>query len=190
MDYLVLDIETCPVELDGYAELSEEQRKKLINPIDSRIVAIGVRYNSKTIVFQSTDEKAMLSEFWSELREIRKKKPATRIVGFNVKDFDLPVLVTRSFITETEIHPFKLNEVIDLREKLAAYKFGHTRGKLKEYGKFLGIELHEMDGSDVAQACIEKKFEKIKEYLGKDLEITDAMMKRLVKTRIVEIERW
>jgi uncharacterized protein YprB with RNaseH-like and TPR domain len=124
------------------------------------------------------------------LKQFRKAHPAGRIVGFNIKDFDLPFLVTRSFMHEVEIMPFKLSEIIDLREKLAAYKFGHIRGKLKEFGEALGIEILEKDGSWIAEACFKGEFKKIGEYLEKDLEITHAVMERLIKTRIVEIERW
>lgn len=190
MDFLVLDVETCPLKLDGYFELSEADQKKLLNPIDSRIVAIGLRHGSVLKVIMGEDEKKMLEEFWKEFAFFKKSSSQKRIVGFNVKDFDLPVLVTRSFLNDVEIVPFNLNEVIDLREKLAAYKWGPTRGKLKEYGKALNIELHEMEGSDVAKACLEKNFKKIKEYLEKDLEITQKILERAVKTRIIEIERW
>ncbi|MFH1664104.1 MAG: ribonuclease H-like domain-containing protein [archaeon] len=190
MEYIVLDTETCPIKLEGYLELSETERKKLINPIDSKLVAIGLRHNSRNIILQDENEKKMLEEFWKELAEIKKKKKETKIVGFNVKDFDLPVLVTRSFINNVVIEPFVLKDVIDLREKVSAFRYGQTRGKLKEFGEFMGIELHEMDGSQVAEECIKGNFEKIKEYLNKDLEITEKMLKRIIETRIIEIEKW
>lgn len=190
MDFLIVDVETCPIELEGYFDLPEAEQKKLINPIDSRIVAIGLKQGSVLKIIQDSDERKMLEAFWKEMAFFKKGTSQKRIVGFNVKDFDLPVLVTRSFLNDVEIVPFNLNEVIDLREKLSAYKWGPTRGKLKEYGKALGIELHEMDGGDVAKACIEKNFKKLKEYLEKDLEITQKILERAAKTKIIEIERW
>ena len=40
-DYFVIDIETCPLVLEDYELLDDESRLKLINPIDSKIIAIG-----------------------------------------------------------------------------------------------------------------------------------------------------
>lgn len=190
MEYVIIDTETCPVKLEGYLDLGETERKKLLNPIDSRLVAIGLRFNSKDLIIQSKDEKKMLEEFWKELEKIKKETKQAKIVGFNIKDFDLPFLVTRSFIHNVKITPFVLKDVIDLREKVSAFRYGATRGKLKEFGEFLGIELHEMDGSQVAEECIKGNFEKLKEYLNKDLEITEKMLKRIIETNIIEIERW
>ncbi len=190
MDFLILDVETCPLVLDGYFDLGEAEQKKLINPVDSRIVAIGLKQGSVLKVIMDLDEKRMLEAFWKEVAFFKKGTSQKRIVGFNLKEFDLPVLVTRSFLNDVEIEPFNLKEVVDLREKLSAYKWGPTRGKLKEYGKALNVELHEMEGSDVAKACVEGKFDKIKQYLEKDLEITAKILERAVKTRIIEIERW
>jgi len=191
MDFLILDVETCPIEMEGYFGLSEAEQKKLINPVDSRIVAIGLKQGSVLKVIQDLDEKKMLEAFWKEVSFFKKGASGQkRIVGFNLKEFDLPVLVTRSFLNDVEIEQFNLKEVIDLREKLSAFKWGPTRGKLKEYGKALNIELHEMEGGDVAKACVEGKFDKIKQYLEKDLEITAKILERTVKTRIIEIERW
>ncbi|MBU2100833.1 ribonuclease H-like domain-containing protein [Candidatus Micrarchaeota archaeon] len=190
MEYIIIDIETCPIKLEGYLELAETERKKLLNPIDSKVVAIGLRYNSKTVIIQDKNEKQMLEEFWKEMKEFIGKSLNKKIVGFNLKDFDLPFLVTRSFINNVKIFPFKIKEVIDLREKVSAFRYGFTRGKLKEFGEALGIELHEMDGSMVAEECIKGNIEKIKEYLKKDLEITEKMLKRIIETNIIEIERW
>lgn len=190
MEYLVLDIETCPLSFEGYFDKTEDEKKKLLNPIDSRIVAIGLRFDSSVTVLDDADERALLVSFWSHWKAFRKAHPSGRIAGFNVKEFDVPFLVTRSFMHGVEIVPFKLNEVVDLREKLSAYKFGHTRGKLKEYGEALGIEILEKNGSWIAEACFNGEFAKIKSYLEKDLEITVRVLERLVKTRIIEIERW
>ncbi len=190
MEYIILDIETCPIKLEGYLELNETERKKLMNPIDSKVIAIGLRYNSKNIAIQNENEKIMLEEFWKELKNFIGKDLNKKIVGFNIKDFDLPFLVTRSFINNVKIFSFKIKEIIDLREKVSAFRYGFTRGKLKEFGEAMGIELHEMDGSMIAEECIKGNIEKIKEYLNKDLEITDKMLKRIIETNIIEIERW
>jgi len=41
MTFFCVDVETCPIDLEAALKMGEEERKKLLNPIDSRIVAIG-----------------------------------------------------------------------------------------------------------------------------------------------------
>ncbi|HLD86702.1 MAG TPA: ribonuclease H-like domain-containing protein [Candidatus Nanoarchaeia archaeon] len=187
-DHFILDIETCPIKMEGYFGLPEEEQKKLLNPIDSRIVAIGIRVNGKDIIFQEEDEKKMLNDFWWEWK--KALSPSFQVVGFNCAHFDIPFLVTRSFIHNVPIVPFTLKSIIDLREKVNAYRYGPSRGTLKEFAKVLGIETDGTDGSDIARLCSEGNREKIKEYLAKDLEITDQMFKRMKETNILNIAKW
>ncbi len=190
MSYIVVDIETIPIDRKGYEGRGEEaERKKLLNPIDSKIIAIGLKKkDGEPVVFMGSDEAELLSQFWNEIS--KSKSLSTKIVGFNIKDFDLPFLVTRSFVNNVGITPFILKEVLDLREKLSAYKFGNVRGKLKEFGGFLSIGKMDMDGGDVAKEYWEGNHKKIEAYLKKDLEITEAVYQRIVRLRIDKIERW
>ncbi|MDP2666036.1 MAG: ribonuclease H-like domain-containing protein [Candidatus Diapherotrites archaeon] len=192
MDFFYLDIETVPNDKELYLSLPEEGRKKLLNPIDSRIVAIGMkRKENEAQIFYGEDEKSILTQFWSALAESRKTNGSYQLVGFNIKDFDLPFLVTRSFIQEVKILPFVVKEVVDVRESLSAFKYGHTRGKLKEYGALMGLSIiDDIDGSRVAERYWAGEHAKIQEYLRKDLEITQAMHTRMKDLGITDILRW
>ena len=191
MAYFVLDIETVPVDKGAYLDAENDQeRKKLLNPIDSKIIAIGLKKNGqKAVLLQGENEKEMIQKFWRELKGFRKGG-SDKLIGFNIKEFDLPFLVTRSFILDVEIVPFVLKDVVDLREKVSAYKYGKTRGKLKEYADFLNIEKTGMEGEDVAEEYWAGNIKKILEYLEKDLEITEAMYERIVRLKIDLIDRW
>lgn len=192
MAHFYFDIETCPVNREDYSSRDEDGRKKLLNPIDSRIVAIGLKVSGReAIILQDGDEKKMLDGFWSQLAGFKKGSAANKLVGFNVKDFDLPFLVTRSFILGSTIVPFLLKDVLDLRESISAFTYRHTRGKLKEFAELIGIEIIEgFEGKDVAETYWAGDNEKIAQYLRKDLEITEAMAERMVKLRITEIQKW
>ena len=188
-DYFVIDIETCPLDLEHYKTLNEEERKKLINPIDSKIIAIGIRHNKQNKVFMG-EEKQILEDFWKEWKNIRDNYLA-RVVGFNITNFDIPSIVTRSLIHNVQIVPFIIkNNIVDLREKLSAYRYGETRGKLKDFAVSLGLDVKEINGSHIGDLCIEGKFDLIKDYLIHDLEITDALYQRVKETNILKIERW
>ncbi len=190
MEFVVVDVETCPLDKEKYLSSTEEERKKFLNPIDSKIIAIGLKHSQEPIILQNDDEKSMLEEFWIELATFRKGDPSKKIVGFNIKEFDLTFLVTRSFIHKVKITPFVLKEVIDVREKLAAYRFGPVRGTLKEYGRFLGFAETDVDGSKIAELYWAGKLEEIKKYLKNDLQITEKICQRLIETNIMEIDRW
>ena len=189
MDYFILDIETCPQDLTKYDSLDEDGQKKLLNPIDSKIVAIGIRHAGISNILMKDDEKEMLQEFWREWKSIHEKNTNIKIVGFNIDVFDIPFLVVRSFIHNVEISPFTVKFVIDLRDKLNAYRPGHSRGTLKDFARAMGFSV-EMDGSEVAGLCRNRDFESLRKYLEKDLEITDAMVKRMEQTKILFINRY
>ncbi|HIH05413.1 TPA: hypothetical protein HA281_01585 [Candidatus Woesearchaeota archaeon] len=186
--YFVLDIETVPLKLEGYFDLPEEEQKKLLNPIDSKAVAIGVRVGGQSIIIQGEDERKMLQDFWWEWRKVQS--PVLQVVGFNITHFDIPFLVTRSFVHNVPIVPFTLKSIIDLREKVNAYRHGPSRGTLKEFAGILGIEMDGTDGSDIARLHAEGNHQKIKEYLTTDLDITEQMYKRMRDTNILNISRW
>ena len=171
-EYFILDIETCPIDVENYEQQDEEDRKKLLNPIDSEIVAIGIRYDGKnTIIMKNEDdsdekgdygnnaaesnEKQMLIEFWNEWKKLHEKNINIKTVGFNITNFDIPFLVVRSFIHNVAISPFTIKFIIDLRDKVNAYRHGHSRGTLKDFGKVLGFPA-DMDGFEVAGLCKKK----------------------------------
>ncbi|KHO46480.1 MAG: hypothetical protein QS98_C0003G0088 [archaeon GW2011_AR3] len=170
--------------------MTEEERKELLNPIDSRIVALGLRSNGKNFIFQSDDEAEMLYKFWQEWEKCRSTSPFINPVGFNILNFDLPFLAARSFILGVKVPPINLKNAIDLREKINAYRYDPKRGKLKEFAELLGLRVMDVDGADVARLCKEGDYAKLKEYLENDLIITDALYKRAVETNVVKITKW
>ena len=54
-NYFIVDVETCPIDLENYNSLNDEEKLKLLNPIDSKIIALGIRYKSKNIVLCGSD---------------------------------------------------------------------------------------------------------------------------------------
>lgn len=189
-DYFIIDIETAPIDIITYQELNEEERLKKLNPIDSRIIAIGLRYNNTNYIFNDNDEKNLIEKFWQTWRLTKRSNPSFNVVGFNVSNFDIPFLITRSFINDIVIEPFTLKEIIDIKDKMSAYRTGPTRGKLKEIAKIVGIEVTDITGSDVPNLYAIGRMDEIVKYLEKDLEITDKLYERLVRTNISKIARW
>ena len=189
MNHIILDIETVPLDMEKYDTLPEEEKFKILNPIDSRIVAIGFKHEGVRTVIIDEDERILLEQFWKKFNDARTKTPGSIIVGFNITNFDLSFLTTRSFARNVQIVPFKLKHVIDIRDKLTAYKSGKTRGTLKDYANFLGIET-DGTGAQVSDWWKNKEYDKIHMYLSRDLDMTEAIYTRAKELRILEIEKW
>ncbi len=194
MNYMYLDIETVPTDKERCLLLDEEERKKLLNPIDSKIIAIGLKTtkDNKVVILQSDDEKQMLQDFWKLFSRFRDNNGlSNKVVGFNIKDFDISFLITRSFINNIHVIPFSIKEIVDLRDVLSGYKRGPTRGTLKEYGVIIGVKLvDDIDGSKVAETYWAGNNELIKEYLIKDIELTEKIHQKVVSLGLDKIKRW
>jgi uncharacterized protein len=186
-DHFIIHIETCAMDAEGFQSLEEEEQKKLMNPMDSKIVAIGIRHRGQNLVSMEKAEKDMLKDFWNEWELLHKANENVDVVGFNITSFDLPFITARSFIHDVPISPFILKNVVDLREKINAYRHGPTRGKLTEYAALIGMESPEVD---TTQLCISQDFEKLRQALVKDLEIIDKLYDKARRTRILDIKRW
>lgn len=184
--YFIVHIETCPADIESYSKLDEEEQKKLLNPIDSKIVAIGIRHAGQNLVSMERSEKDMLRDFWQEWERISHGKDVA-VVGFNITSFDLPFIVARSFIHDVPISPFLLKNVIDLRDKINAYRYGPTRGRLSEYAIMLG---QPMEDTDTVKLCAVGDFTTVKNILVRDLQLIDALYEKARRTRIIDIRKW
>lgn len=188
-NYFIVDVETCPMDLEEYFSLEEDERIKKLNPIDSKIIAIGIRNRGESKLFLG-NEKDILTKFWGEWKKLKFGNPSILLVGFNVTNFDIPFIVARSFINNIEIVPFSLKSILDIKEKINAYRYGKTRGKLEEYGRLIGVNVLNIDGSMVPELCKNNDWETIKKYLSKDLEITEKLFERAKETGIIHISKW
>jgi hypothetical protein len=83
-----------------------------------------------------------------------------------------------------------LKEILDLREKISAYKYGPKRGTLKEFASLIGLETQDMNGAKIMKLCLNGEKDKIKSYLEKDLIITDQLYQRCEDLNITKIVRW
>lgn len=187
-EYFIIDVETVPQDLGGYLDCTEDERRGFLNPFDSRVIAAGIRADGENRIFTG-DEKDILEEFWLEWSAVKQGDERVKVVGFNVKNFDLNMLVGRSFIRGATIRPFKLNEIVDLREKLSAYKW-RGKGTLRDYVLSSGLEPSKENGSKVAQWAKEGDMESIKKHLKDDLVMTEKIFERAKDLNILQIEKW
>src|SRR3989338_2907632 len=161
-DVLLLDIESVPLNREVYEKLTPEERKKLINPIDSKVIAIGLKTSSsENLLFGPETE--ILATFWKFLHEWKRNNEGV-ISGFNIKQYDLPFLITRSFVNNIKITPIALSDVLDLREVLSFFRYGRTRGTMKDFARALSLPSSD-DGEKIAEWYFSDNEKHIKKYL-------------------------
>jgi len=189
-DYFIVDIETSPLDVQAYTELEEEDRLKLLNPIDSKIIGIGIRYKWQNRIFTGDDEKDLLKSFWHEWERIMREAPNSVIVGFNINNFSIPFIITKSFINNVQVKSFSMKSIIDVRERINAYRYGKTKGKLTDYGELLGINVIKKESDKMADLYLRKDYEQLHTYIENDLVAIDEIFKRLKETGIINISKW
>ena len=110
MEYLILDIETVPIEIedtyikDYLMDKKISKEKRSFDPNYSKVIIIGIKEQGKDSTILEGDEKEILTKLWNLLRN-RKN---ILIVTHNGYQFDIPFLIIRSIINKIEI-PLSIN---------------------------------------------------------------------------------
>lgn len=195
-DYIIFDIET--VEREVPLSIAEAKRKSLRNrfvkeeviqknfdewkaeswkfqPGGSRPIAIGVHSTRTNISEVETGESEdELAAFFCD--KILQNEGA-KLVGFNIKKFDLPQLLVSAskmgICTRLNLGRY---DIIDLMKE----PYGHDVGmySLDYYATIFGLPTHEEDGSMVAGMWEQDKKDggtRVKDYCLKDVQLTKAL---------------
>ena len=126
----------------------EDQRKECldkccISPFTGRVILTGTILNKDYVPYwENSDctEKDLLNNFWQMYRE------AGLVIGFDIKRFDLPFLMKRSFKHKLTIPDvmdrrakYFLDNIIDIRDQLMCGEW-QGKGSLDDYSKFFGLQ--------------------------------------------------
>ncbi len=173
--------------LDG--ALEEFKRSAAFNAISGQVLAIGYRSIDKKVIHGQGEEsegRAMtefdvLSKFWHYYQQLRAASRS--LIGFNIKDFDIPFIVQRSIIQGIAIPPslFSGNGryldslFVDLRDVWKAGVY-NGKGSLDAICRACGIgaKTEGVDGSMFAELWMggSEKRAIAKHYLLNDLDMT------------------
>lgn len=198
-----LDIETLPPDRDDpllgerIAQLTEDEYRQLA--LDSRygrLLCIGLIIEENSSIIRRgvlgrdrgagkfhLDEAKTLRSFWKLLGGFNPHRDL--LVGFNLLDFDLDFLCTRSVVRKVKpsfnicFARFRSSPIFDVM-----WEFTHWRKKisLDEVSKILGLQSSKqngVDGSKVYDLFLEGCHEEITNYCMKDVELTRAVYHRL-----------
>ena len=173
-----------------------EQRAKwkeraALDPMTGRILAIGSMDEVTIVCDHGENREADIIGNFFRVYE-RHASCGERMVGFNIRSFDLPFIVRRAFITGVPVPPqlkpngqstwFKFPETfIDLRDIwLCSEKNGH--GSLGTLCKLMGLGEKTGSGADFARLYADESTrQQALDYLKNDLLLTSKLAERLLQ---------
>ena len=171
---IIFDIETVPDRLTEYNQAFPKSKKKAgIHAIISRVVAIGYNLGGYQKVIMGEEEK-ILKEFADLLNEHR----TATLVGFNVKNFDLPVLSLRAAKYDIKLYlPDRRSQrICDLFDILGGkWQTDVSACSLSELHWFLYGAGKQSNGSDIAKMWEGGDLESIRAHCAEDIEITSRI---------------
>lgn len=187
-DYLVLDIETTPVDFEDRAVIDYLIRKKSdrsYHPFFAKVIAIGIkRQKEDPIVWAGADEKAILDDFWEYIADNRPGLYVT----FNGMGFDLPFLSVRSMINgvrptdNVNVNKWRMMEGnhFDIMVALTD-KWGITWVAFDITCKVMGIDLPEdaVRGYQIPDLHAREDWDTIRRHNLQDLELTEKLFQRI-----------
>ena len=165
---------------------SDYIKNAALDALSGQVLAIGYRveHDQPAVLCADADgEKAMLLQFWSLLDSFERKP---QLIGFNVKPFDLPFLIKRSWKHRLTVPYWMRNGrywtdlIVDLRE---VWQLGDSRahGSLAAVSRHLGLgdmagngaHFHELFKNDREAAIA---------YCLRDVELTQKVADILIPT--------
>lgn len=163
-----LDVDYAMVDAIGY---------RVVVGRDSFLAGVLLR-SEGTTTLPGTTEADILRVFW------KLASSASRLAGYNVIGFDLPIIVRRSWILDIKMASFRprrysSEEVIDAMQLL--YNWGNGPGprarSLKVVCEMYGIEnpLPDLEGSQYAELPPDKR----REYCGNDVRMTWELLQKM-----------
>ena len=183
------DSELYPLNAALYPEFG----KVLVISIGQITYPDGVTPVSKVKSFYGDNEAEVLKEFMDTMTKIFSAKPNIKIIGHNIKGFDIPYLLKRSVINgvsvPSKLHLQKLkpweNCLLDTHD---IWKFGGWNGaSLSLICDLLNIPSPKeaMKAGDVTESYWNGKLEEIKEYCEGDVVATMNVMLKLAGMEII-----
>lgn len=200
---IYLDVETLPPEKDDplihdrTAQCSEEEFRKLslnceygrllciglIVEEDDEITLGGVIGRSRSTNEFHLDEVRMLRAFWKLVKDFDQRRDL--FIGFNLLDFDLPFICTRSVIKRVKpsfnvcFARFRSHPIFDVMWEFCYWRH---RIKLDDVAKILGLESSKQDGVDgstVYDLFLAGRHQEIADYCLRDVDLIRQIYRRL-----------
>jgi hypothetical protein len=175
------------------AALFPEFGKTLVISIGQITYPDGITAVPKIKSFYGDDEAEVLKDFMGTMVKIFSAKPNIKIIGHNIKGFDIPYILKRSIINGVSIpNQLQLQKLKPwencLLDTYDIWKFGGWNGaSLSLICDLLNIPSPKeaMKAGDVSTSYWNGKIEEIKQYCEGDVEATMNVMLKLSGMQII-----
>lgn len=149
---------------------------------------------SKIKSFYGDSEEDILKEFLGTMQSIFNAKPEIKIIGHNIKNFDIPYIIKRSIINNVSIpHQFQLQKKKPwencLLDTYDIWKFaGWNSASLDLICETLGLDSPKeiMHAIETTEEYWNGNLEKIKEYCEGDVKATMNVMLKISQIKIID----
>jgi len=197
MRYIVLDIETVPLEIRDSDIVQYIMDKNIskdrisLDPNYSKIIAIGLKRESKDPeILIGDDEAEIIKEFWDILDNyMRQPTPyKKRVVTHNGYKFDIPFIIIRSYVNHIKpkviinTNKWRMEESnhFDTMQFFSQHEL-FTYLSLKILCRMHDIEVptEGISGVDIEEHYNKGNWDVIKEHCKQDVEITAKLYERI-----------
>jgi hypothetical protein len=174
---------TDPVKIGRDIERKKENwiEKAALSAGTGRVLVVGI-LDSDGLKFIEGDEKGMLERWWdfyeSKLEEAHRMQSILHFIGHNIKEFDLPFLVRRSWINRIIPSDLKKGRYYHehLIDTMESWQMGSSRSEsgscsLDILARVLEVGMKSGDGKDFSKLYAEDRKAALK-YCENDLRIT------------------
>ncbi len=190
---IIFDIETAPLQPKKHIKLTDNGETVdigALSPITGKIIAIGIRHDTESFIFTG-DEKQLLTKFWQKIKSIADNhKGYIKLIGFNVKQFDMHFLIVRSLTHTIPLFPLTRRQIIDLRDYLTFFHTYMKKGTLNDYAKLIGVDgkYNNIQNSDIPMFYEKGDIKSIIKYLEQDLIMTQELYNRCQKIGLFQFQ--
>lgn len=173
-------------------------RNRSLDPLWCQVIALSAAYDDEQAIISSgNDEEKIFKEFDNWIARLAEKPKTTKdlirsspetwtIVGFNIAEFDLPIIYLRAQKYKCkniqkllrDLSPFDKRVADVMRMALPTVKSAYV--SMDNLCRFFGIEgKGDMDGSMVYDYFLEGRIGEVAQYCIKDCETTRELYKLL-----------
>lgn len=194
---LFFDLETIPAPEKLRKIVVEAERKKMrnreiadddealyrssaISGDFGRIFCISYAVDDNPAVIIKGTELEILKKWWEVARDTHQ------FIGHNIIDFDLPFLYKRSVVNKIRpsqqlpVKRFQTENIFDTAKEWSRWdNFSNTSLHHLSIALGLPTSKDKMDGSQVYDYYLKKRYEEIYTYCKKDVELTRKVYKRM-----------
>jgi DNA polymerase III epsilon subunit-like protein len=155
-----------------------------LDPFDSHVITIQVRADGRTTIWPvwSSSERKVISSFLSFTDRIFRRE--ARFIGYNVLKFDVPFITERMHALGLLTYEFweRVNKELSWFDM---YQFlGDQFGRFRDSKPGLTGRAVETMNREIPQLYLDKKYDKIMEYIEDEMEGYEAVYQAIKKERL------